>query len=82
MMEPAENWYRCDAADEDFFNSLLVLLHHKSHLRYFANGVVQQGHRGKLLTSAVMRRRRTVAIEFGICRSGRKGGAAGFVTVG
>jgi hypothetical protein len=24
MMEPAEDWYRCDAADEDFFNSLLV----------------------------------------------------------
>ena len=23
MMEPAEDWYRCDAADEDFFNSLL-----------------------------------------------------------
>jgi hypothetical protein len=22
-MEPAEDWYRCDAADEDFFNSLL-----------------------------------------------------------
>jgi hypothetical protein len=29
MMEPAEDWYRCDAADEDFFNSLLVLLCHK-----------------------------------------------------
>jgi hypothetical protein len=25
MMEPAEDWYRCDAADEDFFNSLLVV---------------------------------------------------------
>ncbi len=23
MMEPAEDWYRCDAAEEDFFNSLL-----------------------------------------------------------
>jgi len=22
-MEPAEDWYRCDAADEDFFNSQL-----------------------------------------------------------
>jgi len=22
MMEPAEDWYRYDAADEDFFNSL------------------------------------------------------------
>src|SRR5262245_51946121 len=25
MMEPAEDWYRSDAADEDFFNSLLGL---------------------------------------------------------
>ena len=25
MMEPAEDWYRCDAVDEDFFNSLLAL---------------------------------------------------------
>src|SRR5215470_12485285 len=31
MMEPAEDWYRCDAADEDFFNSLLGLLPDVEH---------------------------------------------------
>ena len=29
-----------------------------------------------------MSRRRMVAIEFGMCRSGRSGGTPGFVTVG
>jgi hypothetical protein len=36
----------------------------------------QQGHRGKLLTSATVRRRRIEAIECGTWRSGRMGGAA------
>ena len=35
-----------------------------------------------VLTSATIRRRRMVAIEFGMWRSGRKGGASGSVTVG
>jgi hypothetical protein len=37
---------------------------------------------GAAWTMAVMIRRRMVATEFGICRSGRKGGASGSVTVG
>src|SRR5262249_51220833 len=43
---------------------------------------LQQGHLGKVLARATMRRRRMVAIEFGVCRSGRIGGACGSVTVG
>ena len=42
----------------------------------------QHGHRGRLLTSATINRRRMVATEFGMWRSGRKGGAPGSVTVG
>ena len=42
----------------------------------------QQGHRGSLLTSATARRLRRVAMELGMCRSGRIGGASGSVTVG
>ncbi len=42
----------------------------------------QHGQRGKRLTIAAMSLRRMVAIEFGMCRSGRKGGSSGSVTVG
>jgi hypothetical protein len=38
-----------------------------------AIGVAQHGHLGSLLTRAAISRRRTVAIEFGMCRSGRRG---------
>ena len=45
-------------------------------------GALQQGHRSRLLARAAMRRRRRVAIEFGMCRSGRIGGVSGSVTIG
>ena len=44
--------------------------------------MAQQGHRESVLTSATINRRRTVAIEFGIWRSGRKGGTSGSITGG
>ena len=39
----------------------------------------QQGHRGSRRVSATARCRRKVAIEAGLCRSGRTGGVAGAV---
>jgi hypothetical protein len=45
-------------------------------------GALQQGHLGRLLASATMSRLRTVAIELGMCRSGRIGGASGSATLG
>src|SRR3954466_9340835 len=39
----------------------------------------QQGHRGRRRVSATARWRRRVAIEAGLCRSGRTGGAPGAV---
>src|SRR5712691_2051260 len=42
----------------------------------------QQGHRGRVLMSALINRRRMVAIEFGTWRSGRKGGSSGSMTFG
>ena len=61
----------------------LVLLHHK-FLRRECRGIgaEQHGHRGRVPTRAAIRRRRMVAIEFGMWRSVRSGGAAGSVTVG
>src|SRR3979411_1271519 len=52
------------------------------HRGYPAIGAAQHGHRGRYLTSSAIRRRRMVAIEFGMCRSGRKGGASGSGTSG
>ena len=60
----------------------LVLLRHKFIRTRRATEARQHGHRGKRLTRASMMRRRTVAIEFGTCRSGRNGGSSGSVTVG
>src|ERR1035441_10110506 len=45
-------------------------------------GVAQHGHLDNLLARAMLRRRRSVAIEFGTCRWVRSGGASGSVTVG
>src|SRR5689334_25145474 len=42
----------------------------------------QQGHRGSRRSSATARCRRKVAIEAGLCRSGRTGGAPGPVASG
>src|SRR5450759_4557202 len=69
-------------AGHDFRGTLVVLLHHKNWRMCLAIGAAQHGHRGSLLTRAAISRRRTVAIEFGMCRSGRRGGAPGSVTVG
>src|SRR5207245_9243583 len=59
----------------------LVLLRHK-RLSSVLRGALQHGHRTRLLARATVRRRRMVAIEFEMCRSGRIGGASGSVTVG
>src|SRR3954466_12345856 len=45
-------------------------------------GVAQHGHRSRLRARATVSLLRTVAIEFGTCRSGRIGGAAGSITCG
>jgi hypothetical protein len=60
----------------------LVLLRHRFARERRAVGPPQHGQRGKRLMIAAMSLRRMVAIEFGMCRSGRKGGSSGSVTVG
>src|SRR5262245_21907717 len=61
----------------------LVLLRQESGtLADLLIGELQQGHLGSVLVRATMRRLRTVAIELGMCRSGRIGGASGSVTLG
>jgi hypothetical protein len=47
-----------------------------------AFGALQHGQRGRVRAIAIISRMRMVAIEFGMCRSGRKGGASGSVTAG
>jgi hypothetical protein len=50
-----------------FFSSLLVLLRQESGiLAVLRIGALQQGHLGRVLARAAMRRRRMVAIEFGM----------------
>jgi hypothetical protein len=64
-------------------HSNLVLLHQKFFRRgCLVIGAEQHGHRGSVLTSAAIKRRRIVAIEFGMWRSGRSGGTAGSITFG
>ena len=61
----------------------LVLLHHKFRSDVFLLIEAEQhGHRDKVLTRTTINRRRMVATEFGMWRSGRNGGASGSVTVG
>src|SRR5260370_23254127 len=60
----------------------LVLLRYKLLRARCRTALPQHGQRGKRLTIAAMSLRRMVAIEFGMCRSGRKGGSSGSVTVG
>ena len=60
----------------------LVVLRHNFRRLYVAALLPQQGHRGKFLMSALIKRTRMVAIEFGMWRSGRKGGSSGSITVG
>ena len=45
-------------------------------------GELLHGHFGSVLVRATVRRLRTAAIEFGMCRSGRVSGASGSVTPG
>jgi len=62
--------------DLRFFNSLLVLLRHNFRcLLGLEIGLMQQGHRDSVDTRAAFNLLRTVAIEFGTCRSGRNGGS-------
>src|SRR4051794_24947230 len=60
-----------------------VLLRHE---RVWCGGlrkwVAQHGHRSRLWARATVSLRRMVAMEFGTCRSGRIGGAAGSITGG
>jgi len=58
---PPSSWHG------DYDNNLLLLLRHEV-LRCddFAITELQHGHRGRLLTSAPINRRRMVAIEFGM----------------
>jgi hypothetical protein len=60
----------------------LVLLRHRFARERRAVEPPQHGQRGKHLMIAAMSLRRMVAIEFEMCRSGRKGGSSGSVTVG
>src|SRR3954449_11005795 len=64
-------------------NETLVLLRHE---RAWCGGlrkwVAQHGHLSRLWARATVSLRRMVAIEFGTCRSGRIGGAAGSITRG
>src|ERR1700704_4299227 len=60
----------------------LILLRHKFWRLCLAAFRPQQGHRGRVFTSALIKRTRMVAIEFGMWRSGRKGGSSGAITVG
>ena len=60
----------------------LVLLRYKFIRARVAAAPPQHGQRGRRLTIAAMSLRRMVAIEFEMCRSGRKGGSAGSITVG
>ncbi len=59
-----------------------VVLRHNFCRLYVAALLPQQGHRGKVLMSALIRRMRMVAIELAMWRSGRKGGSPGSITVG
>ncbi|MDB5398414.1 MAG: hypothetical protein JWQ55_432 [Rhodopila sp.] len=60
----------------------LVLLCNKFRFLGVTRPAPQQGHRGRCSTRATISRRLSVAMEFGICRSGRSGGALGSVTNG
>jgi hypothetical protein len=60
----------------------LILLSYKLRRPRCTAAAPQHGQRGKRVTIAAMSLRRMVAIEFGMCRSGRKGGSSGSITVG
>ena len=61
---------------------LIVLCHKYARRALVRVGLAQQGQRDRRATRPASRRRRSVAIEFGTCRSGRSGGSSGSITVG
>src|SRR5215471_4078401 len=63
-------------------NALVLLRHKRLRLERALVKPVQHGHRGRRLAIATINRRRMVAIELGMWRSGRNGGSSGSVTVG
>jgi hypothetical protein len=60
----------------------LVLLRHKFRRMFRGNLRAQHGQRGSILAIATTIAQWTVAIELGMCRWGRSGGAAGSEAVG
>ena len=64
------------------FWGMSICFSNSSRRSYRLFGEWQHGHRGKRLTIASISLWRMVAIEFGMWRSGRKGGSPGSVTVG
>ena len=59
--------------DLPYEENALVLLRHKCRLRAWSGGSVQHGHRESFLARATVICLRMVAIELGMCRSGRSG---------
>ena|SRR5258708_6979484 len=77
MLRTSHDWIGKLAVESD-----LILLRYKLLRARCRAALPQHGQRGKCLTIAAMSLRRMVAMEFGMCRSGRKGGSSGSVTVG
>src|SRR5688500_2788304 len=61
---------------------LVLLRHEREWCGGLGKWVAQHGHRSRLWARATVSLRRMVAMEFGACRSGRIGGAAGSITCG
>src|SRR3982750_795067 len=62
--------------------ALVLLRHEREWCGGLRKCVAQHGHRSRFWARATVSLRRMVAIEFGTCRSGRIGGAAGSITCG
>src|SRR3954468_22524016 len=62
--------------------AIVLLRHEREWCGGLRKWVAQHGHRSRLRARATVSLRRMVAIEFGTCRSGRIGGAAGSITGG
>ena len=61
----------------------LILLRHNFHRADLpVTDCVQQGQRDRVIVSPTIKRLRMVWMESATCRSGRKGGAAGSITLG
>ena len=63
-------------------NGLILLRHNFRCLLRLEIGLMQQGHRDNVDTRAAFNLLRTVAIEFGTCRSGRNGGSPRSISFG